>query len=121
MIIKVPLKKVMLSTLTSLSFFVTECQQTTKQKTVSTEKDTSIQQIIDKSKTFEVSAGNKNPIDINPKAEKLSDEGLKLFNNNSFQEGIQKMKEALKIDPRIPTAIMCSIFSTMQLKIDKLL
>jgi len=54
---------------------------------------------------FDFAAANREPPDIDPKAKELKDIGMALFNKeNRFQEGIEKIEAALKIDPRMPDA-----------------
>lgn len=54
---------------------------------------------------FDISAANREPSYINPRAKEIKDIGMDLFHReNRFQEGIEKIEAALKIDPRMPDA-----------------
>ncbi len=66
-----------------------------------------LDELVDKvaNTTFDVSAANRDPPDIDPRAKELKDLGMDLFTKrNLFQQGMEKIEAALKIDPRMPEA-----------------
>ena len=89
-----------------LFIYNAQAQTLPRKATPEQKKSVNLQQAIDSlGKSKKVAGNNQDPIDLDTSAKKLKDVGLDLLlNKNHPIEGIRKIEEAIKIDPRMPSA-----------------